>query len=259
MILERIAAYKREFVTQRKTAVPLRHLEKEISYAPSPRDFETAITRTQGIKIIAELKKASPSQGVLREKYDPVNIAQSYERHGADAISVLTDEQFFQGSIEHLKDVRKATTLPLLRKDFVIDPYQIYEARAAGADAILLIVSLLNKTLVNDYVKATYGLGMKVLLEVHNRAELDRALSCDAHIIGINNRDLKTFATDIRLTEQLLPLIPRGRIIVSESGISSHEDVRYLANLGCDAILVGERLMRCGDPGRELEKLRSRD
>jgi indole-3-glycerol phosphate synthase len=259
MILDRIAAYKRSFVAQRKTAEPLKRLEERISHLPPPRDFEAAVSRRNAIRIIAEIKKASPSKGVLRQHYDPVEIARSYELHGADAVSVLTDEQFFQGALDHLEKVRAAISLPILRKDFIIDPYQIYEARAAGADAILLIVALLDKQNIDTYKMDAYKLGMKVLVEVHSSADLDIALASGARIIGINNRDLNTFQTDIRVTEKILPLIPRGHIIVSESGISSREDVQYLARLGVDAILVGEHLMRYDDPGVGLEELRRTD
>lgn len=205
--------------------------------------------------MIAEVKKASPSKGLIRPDFEPVTIAKTYESAGASAISVLTDEKYFQGSIEYLKSIRQAVDLPLLRKDFVIDAYQIYEARAAGADAILLIVAALSREQLVEFGGLARELGMGALIEVHTAEELDVALSTDEPIIGINNRNLQTFETTLDTTIELASRIPSDRVIVSESGIFTRADVERLTAAGVDAILVGESLMREPDPGVKVREL----
>ena len=257
-VLQRILAVKAEEVARAKQAKPLGMTQEEARRAPPARDFAGALrSRTAAGKpaVIAEIKKASPSRGVLRERYDPAAIAASYERHGATCISVLTDEQFFQGGLEHLKQVRAACTLPVLRKDFTIEPYQVYEARAAGADCILLIVAALDVPRMLELEAVAHGLGMAVLVEAHDAGELEQALKLKTPLIGINNRNLRTFETRLETTLDLLPRIPAGRMIVTESGVLAPEDVRTLRNGKVNCFLVGEAFMRAADPGAELARL----
>jgi len=205
--------------------------------------------------VIAEIKKASPSKGVLRADFDPASIAASYARHGAACLSVLTDAQYFQGAPEYLRAAREASGLPALRKDFVVDLYQVYESRALGADAILLIVAALSDGELAAFEAAAHKLGMAVLVEVHNEAELDRALALTTPLIGINNRNLRTFETSLATTIDLLPRIPVGRIVITESGILAPSDVARMRAAGVHAFLVGEAFMRAPDPGAELARL----
>jgi indole-3-glycerol phosphate synthase len=205
--------------------------------------------------LIAEIKRASPSKGSLRPDLDPVALAREYERCGAAAISVLTDEQFFQGSLDDLRVVRKKVNLPVLRKDFVLDPYQVYQARAAGADAILLIVAALSDDALQTLHRLSADLGMAALVEVHNVAELERALKIGPRIVGVNNRDLRTFEVDLETTARLRPLLAAGVTLVSESGIQSQADVARIESFGADAILVGEALVRAQDVGGKIEEL----
>jgi indole-3-glycerol phosphate synthase len=257
-ILERILAAKAEEVARAKSAKPLSALRTEAQRAAPPRDFIGALrSRLAAGKpaVIAEIKKASPSRGVLRENFDPAAIAASYERHGAACLSVLTDEQFFQGALEHMKLARAACRLPVLCKDFTLDPCQVYEARAAGADCILLIVAALEDARMEALEAAAHELGMAVLVEAHDAAELQRALRLKTSLIGINNRSLRTFETTLETTLGLLARIPKDRIVVTESGILSREDVKTLraGRIGC--FLVGEAFMRAADPGAELGRL----
>ncbi|HHT9130844.1 MAG TPA: indole-3-glycerol phosphate synthase TrpC, partial [Candidatus Brocadiaceae bacterium] len=205
--------------------------------------------------IIAEIKKASPSLGVIRTDFNHVEIARLYESSGAAAISVLTDEKFFQGKLSYLTDVKKSVSLPILRKDFIIDPYQIYEARSAGADAILLIAALLSKEEIQRFLELARELGMDCLVEVHSELELEKVLQTSANIIGINNRDLATFKIDLETTLLLKPMIPSGKIVVSESGIKSREDIVKLIKKGVDAVLVGETLMKSTNISTKLHEL----
>ncbi|MBI2844245.1 MAG: indole-3-glycerol phosphate synthase TrpC [Armatimonadetes bacterium] len=254
MILERIASAKRIEVEDCKRLKPLDGMSGPESAC---RDFEAAISGPRGAvpRIIAEVKKASPSKGIIREDFDPVAIARAYESAGSAAVSVLTDEKFFQGRLEYLTQCRSAVRLPALRKDFIIDSYQIHEARAAGADAILLIAALLDTETIRSFIAQADKLQMASLVEVHDERELDSALEAGARIIGINNRNLRTFEVDIENTFRLVKRIPEEKIVVSESGIATHEDVRRLLDAGVHAALIGEMLMRASDPGAKLREL----
>jgi indole-3-glycerol phosphate synthase len=256
MILDDIVAYKKDFVAAVKRRISLGEIQVEALNAHAPKSFYDALCSPDGsIRVIAEVKKASPSKGVIREDFDPVWIARRYEDCGAAAISVLTDEKFFQGSLEYLKQVRGAIFLPILRKEFIIDEYQISEARAAGADAILLIAAILDDAEMKDFYDLARSLGMSVLLEVHSEDEAERALRIGPRFIGVNNRNLKDFTVDIRRTELIRRMIPEDICLVSESGIRSAVDIAYLKNIGAKAILVGETLMRSADPGLALREL----
>ena len=251
-ILETIVAHKLIEVAARKAALPLAQLLAQLAEAPRPRDFLAALlSPVRPVpRVIAEIKRRSPSKGELRPGLDPVELAHTYEQNGASAISVLTDGHFFGGSLDDLRRVRAATTLPLLRKDFVIEPYQIYEARVAGADAILLIAAILAPEQIADYSHLAADLGMAALVEVHNRAELTSALAANANLIGINNRDLHTFNVTLDTTRALRPLIPSGVAVVSESGIYTQADRDSLRDMGIDALLVGESLLVSDDIAR---------
>ena len=246
-ILDEIARYKRQEIVEARARTPLAALEEEARAADKPRGFLTRLAESRKanqLALIAEIKKASPSKGLIRADFDPGSIAVAYEHGGATCLSVLTDTPSFQGAPRDLDAARRATTLPLLRKDFMLDPYQVVEARAWGADCILLILACVNDSEADGLVHAAREWSLDVLVEVHDERELDRALALDAGIIGINNRDLATFATDIRVTERLAPRIPESKLVVAESGISSHEDLKRLRDFGVTAFLVGESLMR---------------
>ncbi len=240
-ILDKILAQKVEEV--RHKTVSLEQMERDAHLAPPARDFAGALRRGT-VALVAEVKKASPSKGVLIENFDPVAIAKTYMDNGAAAISILTDEKFFQGHLDYLRLIRAAVNIPVLRKDFTIDPYQIYEARAAGADAVLLIVATLDDSQLDDLQNLTYELGMTALVEVHNEAEMERALMARAMVIGINNRDLKTFHEDLGVTARLAKLVPSDVTLVAESAIRSADDVRRMGEYGAHAVLVGESLVR---------------
>ncbi len=254
-ILDKICSHKIKEIEERKKQRPLAGLEKALKDLQPTRDFGKAIKSVGGIRLIAEVKKASPSAGVIRESFNHIEIARLYEQGGASAISVLTDEQFFQGKLEYLTEIKQIVKLPLLRKDFIIDPYQIYEARVAGADAVLLIARLLSNEKLKAYLKLSHELGMKCLVEVHDADELKKALGADAVIIGINNRDLNTFRTDLETTFKLRSLIPEGKTVVSESGISTRNDIVRLKDAGVNAVLIGETLMRAGDIIAKIREL----
>ncbi len=256
MILEQIVAHKRQEVARQREQVPLAYLEARLD--SSPRRPFAARLRQERPGLIAEIKKASPSRGLIRSDFDPAAIARIYTQHGAAAISVLTDEAFFQGKLEYLTLVRGVTPLPLLRKEFIIDPYQIVEAAVAGADAILLIAAILSPAELARYVREAASLGMEALVEVHTEAELEIALASGAQMIGINNRDLRTFTTTLAVTERLAPLVPADRTLVSESGIWERRHVEQLLSLGVHAILVGESLMRAHDIGAKVDELLGR-
>ena len=259
MILDEIAKHKAQEVARAKELVPLDELKDRALQRPDRRYFGEALLAQDGISLIAEVKKASPSAGVIREDFDAIEIARLYEDNGASAVSVLTDERFFDGSLEYLRAIRGAVHLPLLRKDFIIDPYQIYEARAAGADAVLLIVALLSDNELSSLLELAHELGMDCLVEVHTEDELRSALRSTARIIGINNRDLYSFRTDLETTFRLRELIPEERIVVSESGIKTPRDVERLRDHGVDAVLGGETLMRADDIGAAVRGLLGRD
>lgn len=262
-VLEKILAVKRSEVAESSRRRPLESLRELVQSAPPPRGFSRALEppadagrRTAVHRVIAEVKKASPSRGVIREDFDPVWIAKAYERGGAAAISVLTDEQYFQGKLEYLTLIRAQVGLPLLRKDFIVDPYQVWEARAAGADAILLILAALPEDSEITRLRAeAENLGMDILWEVHDLPELRRLLKFSPKLVGVNNRDLRTFKVSLETTRQLLPEIPRGSICVSESGFSSREELDRMRAWGVGAFLIGEALMRASDPGEALREL----
>ena len=255
MILDDIVADKIPEVEKRKRELPLEELKKQLQEQSSPLDFISAL-RGDRIKLIAEVKKASPSKGVIREDFNPVDIAQTYASNGAAAISVLTDDKYFMGSLEYLRNIRKAldTPVPLLRKDFILDEYQVYEARAAGADAILLIVAILEPEKLSELLNLSHRLGMKCLVETHNANECEVAINSGAAIIGINNRDLKTFTVDIETTGRLRQLIPANRTVVSESGIKNRNDIERLKSWNVDAVLIGESLMASTDIAAAMRK-----
>lgn len=250
-ILDQIVAEKRKEVAEKKTRLSLHELERSLPVMPA-RDFRSALGGR--CALIAEVKRRSPSKGTLRKEFDPVLIAEAYERSGAAAISVLTDGPFFGGSNADLFQVRKCVWLPVLRKDFVIDPYQVVETRAIGADAVLLIAAILGNRL-GSYVELARSLGLHALVEVHEREELDLALAAGAEIVGINHRDLRTFAIDLTKSVTLAPLIPAGISVVAESGIRSKEDILLLMKAGIHAFLVGESLMRADDVGSAIRGL----
>lgn len=266
MILDQIVADNRLELEARERRLPLDELRRVALGQSPPLDFASAL-RGDHIQLIAEVKKASPSKGVIRADFNPVVIAQTYASNGAAAISVLTEPKYFQGSLNYLRDIREALgnkKIPLLRKDFIFDPYQVYEARAYGADSLLLIVAMLTSEKLRELLELSYQLGMSCLVEVHNESELEIALSREASIIGINNRDLNTFETDLTTTEQLRPLIPADRIVVSESGIKDHSDMERLGRWGVDAVLIGESLMASDNIASKMKELlspvvRSRD
>jgi len=254
-ILDKIYKHKLFEVAENKKRIPVEVLKRDIQKRRGARSFGRALKSDTNISIIAEIKKASPSLGIIREDFNPTEIAHLYEAGGAAAISVLTDEKFFQGSLSHLTDVKKSVALPVLRKDFIIDPYQIYEARSAGADAILLIAALLSEEEIQRFLELAEELGMDCLVEVHSETELQKVLQTSSNIVGINNRDLATFKTNLETTLRLRPMIPDGKIVVSESGIKSRADVKKLINIGVNAILVGETLMKSDDIPTKLHEL----
>ncbi len=259
-VLDEIVANTRAEMARRKSAVPRATLERQCDAAPATRDFESALRPSPGtVRLIAEVKKASPSRGVLSSGLEPVALATTYATHGAHAISVLTDEKYFRGSLDDLRCVRAVVDVPLLRKDFTIDEYQLWESRAAGADAVLLIVSILEPARLAELLAAAKGLGLAALVECHTAAELDQALAVGSRIVGINNRDLATFETRITTTLELLPLIPPGPIVVSESGFFTAADVRQVVTAGAHAILVGEGLVRAADLPAKIRELTLRD
>ena len=253
-ILDRIIAHKQSELQLRKQIKNIQQLERDISANPDVRDFSGNL-RESGYHVIAEVKRASPSKGVLRKNFDPATIAKSYQRHHASCLSVLTDEKFFLGSDNHLRAAHHATTLPVLRKEFIIDPYQVVESRALGADCVLLIVAALDTRKLRDLHELSKQLDLEILVEVHDERELKEALALDCALIGINNRNLRTFETSLDVTLALMDDIPDTVDVVSESGIRTREDVAALRDAGVTGFLVGEAFMRADDPGEQLEHL----
>jgi indole-3-glycerol phosphate synthase len=254
-ILDEIVAYKRTFLAQQMARIPFEKMAELADESPDPPSFFEGLADGDDIAVISEVKKASPSKGLIRADFDPVGIAEIYEANGASALSVLTDEKFFQGSIDFLAQISNAVQLPILRKDFTIDPYQIYEARAMGAAAVLLIVSILTPEDLDSYLALSQELGLDALVEVHTEEELVLALDAGAEIVGINNRNLKTFETTLETTFSFIDRMPDEILKVSESGIYTREDVVKLRDAGADAVLVGESLMREADIGAKLREL----
>jgi indole-3-glycerol phosphate synthase len=257
-ILSEIIQTKKEEVAKASTIHTLSDLERQVSGAPEPRDFEQAISSALSLgraAVIAEIKKASPSKGIIRENFDPVDIAISYESHGATCLSVLTDRNYFHGSPEFLVAARSATKLPTLRKDFIVDPYQVYEARCMGADCILLIVAALDQQQLRELASLATKLGMSVLVEVHSRRELEQAIELETPLIGVNNRNLRTFQTSLDTTFELVQDLPEGRVLITESGIQTRGDVEIMRSKGIHAFLVGEAFMRQKDVGKALFSL----
>jgi indole-3-glycerol phosphate synthase len=261
MFLTQILAHKHLEVIKKREIRPLNFNDPCLGQLPPGRSFKQFITKVKpkGLNLIAEIKKASPSKGVLCKDFDPVALAKTYEESGADAISVLTDEKFFQGSLDYLTLVKEnTTTIPVLRKDFIIDPYQIIEAKIYGADAVLLIVAALAESELKEFIKTTRDLGLDSLVEVHDLQELEIALASGAEIIGINNRNLKTFAVNLETTYQLMQAIPPEMAVVSESGIHNYQDMLSLAAAGVKAILVGEAIVTATEPGKKIRELLGR-
>ncbi|MCL0064433.1 indole-3-glycerol phosphate synthase TrpC [Dehalococcoidia bacterium] len=252
MILDEIVATTKKLLAERKSRVSLAELEQAARDQTAPRDF-TAALGGSNIKLIAEVKRASPSKGLLAPNIDAAAFARAYEEAGAAAVSVLTESEYFRGSLADLESVRAAVSLPILRKDFILDPYQVYEARAHGADAVLLIVAILGAGKLRHLLETVHSLGMTALVEIHDREELEQALAVDPEIIGINNRNLANFSVSLETTLELRPLVPG--LVVSESGIHTRDDVVKLEDAGVDAILVGEALVSSPDPARKIREL----
>ena len=260
MILDEINKRTLEDVQRRKKEIPLELLGRSLSSNPyAPRDVKPYLTSTkeEPIRIIAEVKKASPSKGVIREDFDPVFIAQEYSKNGANAISVLTEPHYFQGNLEYLTQIRRYVPTPLLRKDFILDKYQIVEALVYGADFILLIAKSLSTKDLKELYEYALHLGLEVLVEVHDKEDLTKAMKCGAHIVGINHRNLETMEMDMTLCERLIPMIPNGKIIVAESGVSNTEIIKNLSEIGADAFLIGEHFMRVPSIEEELKKFKN--
>ena len=253
-MLNRIITQKKKEVEQRKSSVPLPYLKERTAQRETPLDFASALDGTH-TRLIAEAKRASPSKGLLCSNFNPVELAKNYAQGGAAAISVLTEANYFEGSLDHLAAIREEIRLPLLRKDFIFDPYQVYESCAYGADALLLIVATLSQEQLEELLSLSHSLGLSCLVEVHHENEVEKALTSQAKIIGINNRDLNTFKVDIDTTRRLAPLIPPGHIIVSESGINRRSDVEKLKEWGVNAVLVGEALVTASNILDKMKEL----
>jgi indole-3-glycerol phosphate synthase len=255
MILDDILAQTRRTVDAARNRLPRSELDEQVALAPPVRNFRAALAGKAGLACIAEFKRRSPSKGWINQAANPTLVARAYQAAGAAAISVLTDGPFFGGSLDDLRRVRAAVSIPVLRKDFIVDSYQVAEARAAGADALLLIVSALPQDVLVSLLAEVRGLGMEALVETHDRQEVERALAADARVVGVNHRDLRTFRMDMTLATAMRPLVPPDRVLVAESGIRTAEDVSRMQTAGLDAVLVGERLMCESDPGSALRRL----
>jgi len=257
-LLQDILEHKRKDIERLRSYIPVERLKEKIAVSKSLRDFPGALAEdgTGRIKIIGEIKKASPSKGVIREHFMPYEMAREYRIGGAVALSVLTEEKYFLGRLDYLVSIKIYSQIPVLRKDFIFDEYQIWESRAAGSDAILLIAAILEKQQLADLMGKAKELGMACLVEVHNEDEMETALDVDAHIIGINNRDLKTFKTDLQTTVRLAPYVPQDKLLVSESGINSFEDISMLRQNGVNAFLIGEALVREKEIAKKLREMR---
>ncbi len=261
LILDEIIKKTKEDLEKRKKEYPLEWLGRSLAYNPFvPRPVEDVLRSSDEdpYKIIAEVKKASPSKGIIREDFDPVAIAKEYEKGGANAVSVLTEPHFFKGDIEYLTQIRRYVPMPLLRKDFIIDKYQLVEALVYGADFVLLIAKALSRKELKELLEYTWHLGMEALVEIHDKKDLIKAIFAGANIIGINHRNLETFEIDLSLSEKLVPLIPKGKIIVAESGIHSHEQVKNLHEIGVDAFLIGEHFMRQDDIALAVQDIKGK-
>jgi indole-3-glycerol phosphate synthase len=258
MILQKIVANKREELARQKEILPLGELRQMLADRPPTRDFEEAI-RNRDCAVIAEVKRSSPSKGRIREDFDPVGIAGIYAENGAAAISILTERKFFEGRAAYIPQIGRSVKLPLLRKDFIVDPYQINETRVLGADALLLIARILEAGEMRDFIGLASELGLAALVEVHDEADVEKAVSSGARIVGINNRDLETFRTDLAVSVRLARRVPKGVTVVSESGIHSRGDIEMLMKAGIHAFLVGESLMREQDVGKKLRELLGRE
>ncbi len=259
-ILDEIIRKTKDDLEKRKKEYDLDWLGRSLSYNPfPPRDVKPFLTSTpdEKVRIIAEVKKASPSKGIIREDFDPLFIAQEYANNGANAISVLTEPHYFKGDLEYLTGIRRYVGTPLLRKDFIVDKYQIVEALVYGADFILLIAAALSKKELKELYEYALHLGLEVLVEIHDKEDLKKAMWCGATIIGINHRNLSTFEMDMNLCDKLIPMIPNGKIIVAESGVSDQETIKRLSGIGADAFLIGEHFMRQDDIGAEVKRLKS--
>ena len=254
-MLDDILISKQREVLEAKHKLPIEDLKARVSHHIAERSLREALERSKSLALIAELKRKSPSQGMLRERFDPVSLGQSLEAAGATALSVLTDEYYFEGNIEFMRDVKQFTEIPVLRKDFIIDPYQVYESVFYGADAVLLIVRLLPEELLINCLQAAEALSVDALVEVHSEADLKAALACGSTMIGINHRDLNTMKINTSLSEALVPKIPSGKLIIAESGIQNAEDVQRMKRLGVHGLLIGEALMTAADPAMKAKQL----
>jgi indole-3-glycerol phosphate synthase len=253
-MLDKIIAQKREEVEQKKKVATMTYLQERIARQKPPLDLALAL-KGNHLRLIAEVKQASPSRGMLSPNFNPIELARTYAEGGAAAISVLTEANYFMGNIEYLAAIKEVVGLPLLRKDFVFDPYQVYESRAYGADALLLIAAIVSQGQLKELASLSHSLGLRCLVEVHNEGEVERAVLSEAEIIGINNRDLNTFVVDINTTRRLRPLVPKEKIVVSESGIKNKRDIEKLGKWGVDAVLVGEALVTGGDVLAKMKEL----
>ena len=255
MILSKIINEKRKEIERSRIQLPEQKLKELTGKMYTKSSFKRNISRPHHMNLIAELKKASPQRGIIRGDFNPTKIALTYQAQGAGAISVLTDERFFEGSLKTLKELKERVTIPLLRKDFIIDEYQIYESLYYGADAILLIANILTEEELTNFYRITKDLGMDVLVEVHNEEDLEKALKTGASIIGVNNRDLNTFKVDLATTQRLVRLIPENKTRVSESGIRTYEDVMFLKSIGVNAVLIGEAFMEADDIAAKMREI----
>ncbi len=255
-ILDKIIDNKLAEVQASKNSLPIESIIQKLKSALPPRDFYNAINPNGNLHIIAEIKRASPSKGVFRwQDFNPVQIAKGYACGGAAALSILTDNQFFKGKLDYLRQIQQEVAIPLLRKDFILDAYQIYESRLHGADALLLIVSALSEANLRDFLNLTHSLGMNAIVEVHDEREVDVALGAGSRIIGINNRNLKTFDVDLDISVRLSKRIPKEKIVIAESGVKAYNDIRKLREVGIHVFLIGETLMKACDPSEELKNL----